>query len=275
VYNLSMSSALQPKFTHLHVHTHYSLLDGLSKIDELLDYVKENGMDSVAITDHGNLYGTIEFYQKAKKRDIKPIIGCEVYVTRDMHEKSVNADERNYHHLILLAKNNIGYQNLIKLITIAHLEGFYYKPRIDKILLKKYSEGLIALSGCLGGEVSRALLGNQPQKAKEIALEYAQIMGKDNYYIELQQHLNTPEQNEITPKLVQLAKELNLPIVATQDSHYTNKEDAYAHDVLLAIQTGSTIHEENRLTLKHDDFSISSPQEMSEKFKKWPEAIQN
>ena len=270
-----MSSALQPKFTHLHVHTHYSLLDGLSKIDELLDYVKENGMDSVAITDHGNLYGTIEFYQKAKKRDIKPIIGCEVYVTRDMHEKSVNADERNYHHLILLAKNNIGYQNLIKLITIAHLEGFYYKPRIDKILLKKYSEGLIALSGCLGGEVSRALLGNQPQKAKEIALEYAQIMGKDNYYIELQQHLNTPEQNEITPKLVQLAKELNLPIVATQDSHYTNKEDAYAHDVLLAIQTGSTIHEENRLTLKHDDFSISSPQEMSEKFKKWPEAIQN
>jgi len=271
-----MSSDSQTKFTHLHTHTHYSLLDGLSKIDELLDYVKENGMDSVAITDHGNLYGAIEFYQKAKKRDIKPIIGCEVYVAQDMYEKTPGStDGKNYHHLILLAKNNTGYQNLIKIVTEAHLEGFYYKPRVDKKLLEKYKDGLIALSGCLGGELSRALLNGNAEKAEYIAKEYTEIFGPENYYIELQQHANTPEQNKVTPQLIELAKKLNLPIVATQDSHYTHKEDARAHDVLLAVQTGNTVNDAERLTLKHDDFSVSTPGEMAEKFKRWPEAVEN
>src|SRR3989344_3136678 len=264
------------KFTHLHVHSHYSLLDGLPKIGELLDHIKELGMDSVAITDHGNLYGAIEFYQKAQKRDIKPIIGCEIYVTPDMHNKQPDSSQNgNYHHLILLAENNEGYKNLIKLVTKSNLEGFYYKPRVDKNLLREYSKGLIALSGCLGGELSRALMNDNYDKAKKIALEYADIFGKENYFIEIQQHLNTPDQNVVTPRLVELAKELGMPLVATQDAHYLKKEDAYAHDVLLAVQTGNEISDENRLTMKHDDFSLLAPQDMAEKFKEWPEALQN
>jgi len=263
------------KFVHLHTHSHYSLLDGLSKTGQLIKKAKENGMDSLAITDHGNLYGAIEFYQKAKKEGIRPIIGCEMYVCDNMREKQSSGAERNYFHLILLAKNNKGYQNLIKLVTAANLEGFYYKPRVDKELIRKHSEGLIALSGCLGGELSRAIFTNQHDKAKKIISEYSEIFGPGNYYIEIQQHLNTPDQNIVTPQLVKLAKELNLPLVATQDSHYLNKEDAHAHDVLLAVQTGSTIDDKDRLTLKHDDFSLCTPEEMTEKFKEWPEAIAN
>src|SRR3989338_3711707 len=263
-------------FTHLHVHTHYSLLDGLSKIDELLDYVKELEMDSIAITDHGNLYGAIEFYQKAKKRGLNPILGCEMYVADDMREKKPGRmDGKNYHHIVLLAKNNIGYQNLIKLVSAAHLEGFYYKPRVDKKLLAEHNEGIIALSGCLGGELSRALLKNKTEKALKIAQDYANLFEPGSYYIEIQQHLNTPEQNEVTPQLVELAQKLNLPIVATQDSHYTHKEDSRAHDVLLAVQTGNTVNDEDRLTFKHDNFSVATTQEMMEKFSQWPEAIQN
>ncbi|MEX2145065.1 MAG: DNA polymerase III subunit alpha [Candidatus Spechtbacterales bacterium] len=264
------------KFTHLHVHSHYSLLDGLPKIGELLDHIKKMGMDSIAITDHGNLYGAIEFYQKAKKRDIKPIIGCEIYVTQDMRDKQPGASQNgNYDHLVVLAENNEGYRNLIKLVTKSNLEGFYYKPRVDKNLLREHANGLIALSGCLGGELSRALDGNDTEKAKSIALEYADIFGKNNYFIEIQQHLNTPEQNVATPKLAELAGNLKMPLVATQDSHYLKKEDAHAHDVLLAVQTGNTIDDENRLTMKHDDFSLLSGEEMAEKFKEWPDAIEN
>src|SRR3990167_10319483 len=160
------------KFVHLHTHSHYSLLDGLSKVGELVKKAKETGMDSMAITDHGALYGAIEFYQKAKKTGIKPIIGCEMYVTENMRDKQPTSNRRDYFHLVLLAKNNTGYQNLIKLVTASHLEGFYYKPRIDHALLHQHSEGLIALSGCLGGEVSRALLSSQYEKAKVIALKY-------------------------------------------------------------------------------------------------------
>src|SRR3989338_2441177 len=212
------------KFVHLNTHSHYSLLDGLSKTGQLIKKAKENGMDSLAITDHGNIYGAIEFYQKAKKEGIKPIIGCEMYVCDNMREKQSSGAERNYFHLILLAKNNEGYQNLIKLVTAANLEGFYYKPRVDKELIRKHSEGLIALSGCLGGELSRAIFTNQHDKAKKIVSEYSEIFGPGNYYIEIQQHLDTPDQNIVTPQLVKLAKELNLPLVATQDSHYLNKE---------------------------------------------------
>ena len=233
-------------------------------------------MDSIAITDHGNLYGAIEFYQKAKKRGLKPILGCEMYVADDMREKKPGRmDGKNYHHIVLLAKNNIGYQNLIKLVSAAHLEGFYYKPRVDKKLLAEHNEGIIALSGCLGGELSRALLKNKTEKALKIAQDYADLFEPGSYYIEIQQHLNTPEQNEVTPQLVELAKKLNLPIVATQDSHYTHKEDSRAHDVLLAVQTGNTVNDEDRLTFKHDNFSVATTQEMMEKFSQWPEAIQN
>ncbi|HEY4484552.1 MAG TPA: DNA polymerase III subunit alpha [Candidatus Paceibacterota bacterium] len=263
------------KFVHLHTHSHYSLLDGLSKIGDLVKKGKETGMDSMAITDHGSMYGAIEFYQKAKKAGIKPIIGCEMYVTEDMNSRQPSSDRRDYFHLVLLAKNNLGYQNLIKLVTASHLEGFYYKPRIDKKLLRQHSEGLIALSACLGGELSRAIMAKNPDKAKKIALEYSEIFGPGNYYIEIQQHENTPEIKITTPELVRLAKELGLPLVATQDSHYLNKDDAHAHDVLLAVQTGNKLDDQDRLTMRHDDFSLCSPEEMAEKFKEWPEAIEN
>lgn len=266
---------MTPRFTHLHTHSHYSLLDGLSKIKELAERAKELGMDSLALTDHGAMYGAIEFYQQAKKAGIKPIIGCEMYICENRFDKTPSADNRNYYHLVLLAKNNRGYENLIKLVTAAHLEGFYYKPRIDKELLRRHREGLIALSGCLGGELSRALFAGQTGRAKKIALEYAKIFGPGNYYIEIQQHLRTPDQNLVTPQLVKLAKELNIPLAATQDSHYLHKDDAHAHDVLLAVQTGNTIDDKDRLTMRHDDFSLCSPEEMAEKFKEWPEAVAN
>src|SRR3990167_4180043 len=184
-----------PKFTHLHTHSHYSLLDGLSKIDDLVNRAKEMGMESLALTNHGVLYGAIEFYKKAKKAGIKPIIGCEVYISENsMHDKRPNIDDKRY-HIILLAKDNTGYKNLIKIVSAAHLEGFYYKPRIDKNFLRKHSDGLIALSACLGGELSRAISSNSYSKAKKIALEHEEIFGKGNYYIELQQHPNIEDQN--------------------------------------------------------------------------------
>src|SRR3989344_9619601 len=267
------------KFVHLHTHTHYSLLDGLTQIDELVARVKELGMEAVAVTDHGSMYGVIEFYQKAKKAGIKPIIGCEMYVTENMYDKRPSGGSGkgngSYHHLILLAENNTGYQNLIKLVTAAHLEGFYYKPRVDKALLRKHSEGLIALSACLGGEVSRALLSNQYEKAKKTALDYRDIFGANNYFLEIQQHLKTEDQNLVTPKVVQLAQDTGILLVATQDSHYLRSEDAHAHDVLLAVQTGTAIDDKDRLTMKDDDFSLTRPEEMAEKFKEWPEALEN
>ncbi len=264
-----------PDFTHLHVHTHYSLLDGLSKIDELLDYVKEKNMDSIAITDHGNLYGAIEFYKAAKKRDIKPIIGLEGYTTTNMHVKGTEADDKRYYHLILLAKNNTGYKNLIALTTKAHLEGFYYKPRFDRNLLREHSEGLIALSGCLGAEIPQLIQNNNTEKAKKVIREYKEIFGENNFYLEMQSHPNLEEQKTVNEKLYQLSKETNTPVVATQDSHYTRPEDADAHDVLLAIQTGNQVDDENRLSLKDEDFSVKPPKKMVKEFKDYPEAIEN
>lgn len=262
-------------FTHLHTHTHYSLLDGLTKIDDLIAQTKLLGMDSVAITDHGVLYGAIEFYQKAKKAGIKPIIGCEMYITENRFDKRPGAEGKNYYHLIVLAANNIGYKNLMKLVTLSHLEGFYYKPRIDKAVLREHAEGLIGLSACLGGEISRALFIKQPEKAKKIALEYQDIFGKGNFFIELQQHPNLEDQNIVTPQLIELARETGIGIVATQDSHYLRSEDAHAHDVLLAVQTGNQINDQGRLSLRSDDFSLLSPEKMAEKFKGVPEAITN
>ncbi|MDO8495390.1 MAG: DNA polymerase III subunit alpha, partial [bacterium] len=263
------------KFTHLHTHSHFSLLDGLSKIKDLVEHAKGLGMESLALTDHGSLYGAIEFYQRAKKVGIKPIIGCEMYICENRFDKNPSADNRNYFHLVLLAENNTGYQNLLKLVTAANLEGFYYKPRIDRELLRQHSEGLIALSACLGGEISRALLSDQYEKAKRMALEYQEIMGKGNYFLELQQHPNIEDQNLVNPRLIQLSQDTGIPLVATQDSHYLRKEDAHAHDVLLAVQTGNKVTDTNRLTLRNEDFSLLSPEDMAKKFSSTPEAIDN
>jgi len=263
------------KFTHLHVHTHYSLLDGLSKIDELLDHVKKLGMDSVAITDHGVLYGAVEFYKAAKKRGIKPIIGVEAYVAIDkMDQKRPNIDNKR-HHLVLLAKNQIGYKNLVKLVTKAHLEGYYYKPRIDEELLAKHSEGLIGLTACIQGKIPRLILSDKYEEAKKTALKYQKIFGDGNFYLEIQDHPNIPDQAIANKGIVKLAKELNIPLVATNDSHYLKPEDAEAQDILMLINTGADINDPDRLTMKIDDFSVGSPEEMSETFKEFPEAIKN
>jgi len=255
------------RFTHLHTHSHYSLLDGLSKIDELVAKAKELGMEALALTDHGVMYGAIEFYKKASAAGIKPIIGCEMYISENgMHEKRTGIDDKRY-HLVILAENNTGYRNLIKLVTAAHLEGFYYKPRIDKELLRSHSEGLIGLSACLGGEISRAVLAKNNEKAKRVALEYQEIFGKGNFYLEVQQHHHIEEQNFVTPELIKISKETGIPLVATQDSHYTHTEDAHAHDVLLAVQTGNKLDDSDRLTMRDDDFSLLNGEMMHEKFK--------
>ena len=263
------------KFTHLHVHSHYSLLDGLAKIDELLDYVKELGMDSVALTDHGVMYGAVEFYKKAKAKKIKPIIGCEVYVAVEgMHDKRPGIDSARY-HLILLAKNEKGYKNLVKLTTKAHLEGFYYKPRIDEQLLKECSEGLIAMSACLQGKIPRLLIANKNDEAEELAKKYEEMFGKGSFYLELQPHQKIPEQLTLNKKLIELSKKTGVPLVATNDIHYLRKEDSEAQDVLMLINTGADVNDPERLSMTQDDFSMLSPEEMAEFFKDVPEAIEN
>jgi len=262
------------KFTHLHVHSHYSLLDGLAKLKDLIDRAKELNFDSLALTDHGNLYGAIEFYKLCKKNGIKPIIGVEAYMApRTIYDKVYKVDSKSY-HLILLAKNVEGYRNLIKLISVAHLEGFYYKPRIDKNLLSQHSKGLICLSGCLNGEIPRLLLKGDFNKAKESLFEYLDIFGKEDFYIEIQKHPNIPESIKIYSHLVKLAKENNLKIVATQDVHYVNKEDRDIHDVFLAVQTGKDIEETDRLSMKSDFFHLASLEEMMGLFSDLPEALE-
>jgi DNA polymerase-3 subunit alpha len=261
------------KFTHLHTHSHYSLLDGLAKIDDLIARTKELGMDSIALTDHGVLYGAVEFYKKAKAAGIKPILGIETYVApRDRFSKEPG---ERYFHLILLAENDVGWKNLIKLITKAHLEGFYYKPRIDKEILKEFHEGLIGLSACLSGEVNRLLLYKKYDEAKRVALEYREIFGPENFFLEIGHHPNIKEVTEIKDGIIQLSKETGIPLVATQDIHYLKPEDAEYHDILLAVQTGNRMGDDDRLTLRADDFSLTSPEDMAEKFKDIPEAIEN
>jgi len=262
-------------FAHLHVHSHYSLLDGMSKIDELLDLTKKMGLDALALTDHGVLYGAIEFYTKAKERGIKPIIGCEVYLApRSRNDKVAKVDAKFY-HLILLIKNQTGYHNLIKLVTISELEGFYYKPRVDKETLRKYSEGLIALSGCLRGEIPQALLAKNFAKAKELVKEYQDIFGKENFYLELQDHPELEEQNKANEALLKLSEETKAPAVVTCDSHYPLKEDKRVHEVLLAVQTGSDAESEDRLTMVHADLHLKGPKEVINNFQNHPELFEN
>jgi len=232
-------------------------------------------MDSVALTDHGNIYGAVEFYKKAKEKGVKPIIGCEVYVAfNKMSDKRPNIDDKKY-HLILLAKNKQGYKNLVKLITRAHLEGFYYKPRIDEEILKKHSQGLIALTACIQGKIPRLILSKKIKEAEELALKYQKIFGKDSFYLELQHHPNIQEQKKVNDALVLLAKKLEIPLVATNDVHYLRPEDVEVQDILMMINTGSSPNDPERMTLKADDFSMRSPEEMAKNFKDYPEAITN
>ena len=229
-----------PDFVHLHVHSEYSLLDGMCRIKDLPKRAKELGMKAIALTDHGVMFGAVNFYKECVQEGIKPIIGCEVYVApRTRFDKEAGKDER-YNHLILLAKNKIGYQNLIKLVSLGFTEGYYYKPRIDNEILEKYSEGLICLSACLAGSVNQALLSDDFEKAKEIALWHKNIF-KEDYYLELQNN-GLSEQVLANQKLIKLSRELDIPLVGTNDAHYLKEEDAYNHEILLCIQTGKNIN---------------------------------
>ncbi len=263
-------------FVHLHNHTHYSLLDGLTQIDELVERAKEQGSPAVAITDHGTMYGVIEFYQKCKKAGIKPIIGVETYLApKSRHDKLSRFDAKNY-HLILLAKNETGYKNLIKLISFAHLEGFYYKPRIDWELLEQYHEGLIASTACLGGEISQYILAGDLDGARKRILEYNNLFGQDNFYLEIMDHPELEGQAKVNEALINFSKELNIPLVATNDIHYLKKEDAEAQDILLCLQNKKKITDTDRMSMVgFGDYSMRSNAEMIEAFKDTPDAIAN
>lgn len=261
------------QFVHLHVHTHYSLLDGMCKVPQLLDRAKEYGMPAVAITDHGVMYGAIEFYKEAKKRDIQPIIGCEMYVAPRLHTQKEGKIDTNPGHLVLLAKNKEGYLNLIKLTTIAHLEGYYYKPRIDKEILKEHSGGLIAMSACIHGEITGHLMNGDEKKAQENFDFYHGLFG-DDYYLELQYNPGLPEQDEANKLLKKFAQKNKANVVASKDVHYVDKEDREAHDALICVQTGKMVDDEDRMRFQSDQ-SFVSPTEMIEYFKDIPEAIEN
>ncbi|CEP91353.1 DNA polymerase III DnaE [[Clostridium] sordellii] len=261
-------------FVHLHVHTEYSLLDGFSRVKNLVARAKELNMSAVAITDHGCMFGAIDFFKVAKAEGIKPIIGCEVYTApRSMRDKDPNYD-KSQGHLILLAKDMQGYQNLIKLVSEAYVQGFYYKPRVDIDEISKYSEGIIALSACLAGDVSQALMNRNYEKAKSIALRYKEIFGEDNYYIEIQDH-NLPEQKEVNSELIKLSKEIGIGLVATNDVHYVRKEDSKIHDILMCIQMGKTVNDPARMRFGSDEFYLKSRQEMESVFPDVQEALDN
>ena len=260
-------------FVHLHVHSEYSLLDGMSRIKDLPVRAKELGMKAIALTDHGVMYGAVDFYKECKKNDIKPIIGCEVYVAPHSRFDKEAGRDNGYNHLILLAKNKTGYQNLSKLVSLSFVEGFYYKPRIDLEILEKYSEGLICLSACLAGSLSQAIIQGNMEKAEEIALWHKRVF-KDDYYIEIQ-HNGLRQQIMINQKLIQLARKLDIPLVATNDAHYLKKEDSYFHEVLLCIQTGKRMSDEDRMRFETEEFYIKSPEEMADYFSEFPDAIEN
>ncbi|MBI4084671.1 MAG: DNA polymerase III subunit alpha [Candidatus Levybacteria bacterium] len=264
-------------FVHLHNHSDYSLLDGLSKVNDMVKRAKELDMKALAITDHGSLYGAIKFYKACKETGIKPIIGCEIYVAkRSMLDKEAGVD-KNYNHLILLAKNEKGYKNLLKIVTISWLDGYYYKPRTDLPLLEKYSDGLICLSACVNGFITDPLLQNQENVAEERALKLAKIYGEGNFYLELQKHIDVPPQEIINPKLIKLSKKLGLPLIATNDNHYLRKSDAEAQEALLCIQTQTTLLDKDRKLsmIASPDFYMKSKDEMAALFADLPEALEN
>ncbi len=260
------------EFVHLHVHTEYSLLDGASRITTLVKRAKQLGMESLAITDHGVMYGAIPFYRACKEEGIKPIIGCEVYLAQGKKEDRLGRQEQKNFHLVLLAENQTGYENLMKLVSIGHMEGFYYKPRIDKADLQEYHEGVIALSSCIAGEVNYYLLQDQYDQAKKAALDYQKIMGKENFYLEIQDH-GLIEQKKINTQLVRLSKETDIPLVATNDVHYVEKEDAIIQDVLLAIGTGSNLDDPNRFQFRSKELYLKDELQMKQLFPHLHEAI--
>lgn len=263
------------EFIHLHLHTQYSLLDGACRIHELLNLCNHYKMDSLAITDHGNMFGAIDFYVEAQRAGIKPIIGCETYVApKSRLDKSLQANFEASNHLILLAKDETGYRNLMKLVSIAYLEGFYYKPRIDKEALSQYHQGLIASTACLRGEIPSLILQKRFNDALKAADEYANILGKNNFYLEIQEN-SIPEQKIVNEAIVKISRELNLPLVATNDVHYLNKEHAKSHEALLCIQTQTTLGDPNRLKLQTEEFYFKTPQEMKRLFADYPDAINN
>lgn len=263
----------EKKFVHLHVHSGFSLLDGSGKIKKILERTKELGMDSIALTDHGVMYGCVDFYKQAKNQGIKPILGCEVYVVPKSMTIKENDIDNKTHHLVLLVKNEIGYHNLMKIVSTASIDGFYYKPRTDREFLARHSEGLIALSACLGGEVQKAIINGNMQKAKDAAIFYKETF-KDGFYLELQNH-GIEEQRKVNEVNIEISKELDIPLVATNDLHYIYEEDFKAHDILLCIQTGKTIDDENRMRYGSDQFYIKSPEEMWKMFSHVPEALEN
>ncbi|MBQ7523047.1 MAG: DNA polymerase III subunit alpha, partial [Oscillospiraceae bacterium] len=261
-------------FVHLHVHTEYSLLDGFCRIRDMMARVREIGQDAIAITDHGVMYGAIDFYEAAKAAGIKPIIGCEVYLApRSRHDKTHGVDN-DARHLVLLCKDEVGYRNLTYLVSQAFIDGFYIKPRIDRELLREHSEGLIGLSACLAGEIPQALMKNDYDAAKKLALDYLDIFGVDNFFLELQDH-GIEEQQMVNPLLLRLSRETGIGLVITNDAHYLRREDAAAQDVLLCIQTGKTLEDPDRMKFTGEDFYLKSEAELRERFPELDEAFEN
>ena len=262
-------------FTHLHVHTEFSLLDGSNKIKEYVSRVKELGMTSAAITDHGVMYGVIDFYRAAKAAGIKPILGCEVYVAPgSRHDKTGTSSDDRYYHLVLLAENQKGYENLTKIVSRAFVEGYYYKPRVDMELLEEFHEGIIALSACLAGEVQKNLQRAMYQEAYAAAKRYEEIFGKGNFFLELQDH-GMPEQRMVNQQLLRLSQETGIELVVTNDVHYTYAEDEKPHDILLCIQTGKKLNDENRMRYEGGQYYVKSEQEMKDLFPYALEAVEN
>ena len=262
-------------FVHLHVHTEYSLLDGSNKIKEYVARVKELGMNSAAITDHGVMYGVIDFYRAARAQGIKPILGCEVYVAPNSRfDREVTGGDDRYYHLVLLAENNEGYANLMKIVSKGFVEGYYYRPRVDKELLREHHEGIIALSACLAGEVQRYIVKGLYDEAKKTALEYRDIFGEDNYFLELQDH-GLPDQRLVNQQLLKMSQETGIELVATNDVHYTYAEDAVPHDILLCIQTGKKLTDENRMRYEGGQYYVKSPEEMEKLFPYALQALDN
>src|SRR5579884_767678 len=246
-------------FVHLHCHTDYSLLDGACEISQLMDLAAAQNMPAVAMTDHGNLFGAVEFYHKAKEKGIQPVIGCEVYVAQQGHTNK--SDTNRYNHLVLLCENQEGYKNLIKLVSTGFLDGFYYKPRIDKDLLAEHSKGLIALSACLRGDINETLVAQRYDEARRLAYEYSDMFGRENFFLEIQDH-GLDQDKVVIPHLSRLSKESGIPLVATNDAHYMRKNDARAHEVMLCIQTGKTMSDTSRMRFSQNEFYLKTREEM-------------
>src|SRR3989344_6481084 len=262
-------------FVHLHTHSWYSLLDGLGSPAKLVQRSKDYGMTAIALTDHGTMYGAIDFYKEATKAGIKPIIGVETYVAKRSHKDKEAGVDVQPAHLGLLAKDFTGYQHLMQLVSIAHREGYYYRPRIDHVLLKQYGKGLIILSGCLNGEIPRAIIAGDFKEAERITRLYQGYVGEDNFYYEIQSNPGIPQQAVVNQGLIELGAKLAIPLVATNDIHYVDKQDAECQDVLLCIQTQKFLSDQDRMNFLHDDYSLSRPEEMAAHFPQQPDALAN